>query len=229
MSDEILAEEYEVLESIFPEELTKVGDHDLELLSVLLRVHYPPEYPDAIPDLVLTPVVGELSTEENDTLMDSMKTSGEESLGMAMVFTLVSTLQESLRTLIDQRTTSREKAAAEAVRREIEKEEARTRGTAVTPNSFAEWKKRFDVERAKLLAREDEEKMRTMSPKEREEFRRSKAKLSGRQIFEKGNVADEDEGEDEGESVDVSQYDRHAAQQEEDEVEQEGLHFSDSD
>lgn len=119
-----------------------------------------------------------------------------------MVFTLVSQLQDSLRSLVEQRVSIKQKEAAEIERREIEvrfsgswflsslvdadlshciqKEEARTKGTPVTPITFLEWKKRFDKERAARLALEDEERMKAMIPKEREEFKKSQSKLTGK-------------------------------------------------
>ena len=51
-------------------------------------------------------------------------------------------------------------------------EEARTRGTPVTRESFLEWKARFDKEIAAKKAREDEERLKALSSKEREEYKR---------------------------------------------------------
>ena len=131
----------------------------------------------------------------------------------------------------------------------LQKEEARTRGTPVTLTSFAGWKRKFDQERLRRAAQEDEEKMKAMSPKEREEYKKNKLKLTGiydnhvcharcsvswnprtgRQIFERGKIADEEDTADEGGvSVDISQYDRRAAREEEEE-ETDHVHFSDSD
>lgn len=87
--------------------------------------------------------------------------------------------------------------------------------------------------------------MKAMSPKEREEYKKNKLKLTGiydsptsditllpyappgRQIFERGNIVEEDTVDEEGVSVDVSQYDRKVAREEE--VEMDRIHFSDSD
>lgn len=44
----------------------------------------------------------------------------EESLGMAMVFTLVSQLQEAVRDLVDTRVARRSQEAADTARREVE-------------------------------------------------------------------------------------------------------------
>lgn len=73
-----------------------------------------------------------------------------------------------------------------------------------------------------------------MTPKEREEWKRAVNRLTGRQLFEKGDskVLEEDEvgAEDEGESVDVSLYERvRAAEVEEEREEGTGVVLYDSD
>ena len=122
---------------------------------------------------------------------------GQESLGMAMVFTLVSQLQEALRFLVDDRVAKRKQRVEDAARREAEAsssalayrsylipilkiEEARTKGIPVTPASFAAWRIRFNRELARNAAAEEEERLKTMTPKERDEYKRSKTKLSGK-------------------------------------------------
>ena len=47
-------------------------------------------------------------------------------------------------------------------------EEARTRGTAVTLDNFKAWKAKFDKELAARKAKEEEEKLKGMTAKERE-------------------------------------------------------------
>lgn len=61
----------------------------------------------------------------------------------------------------------------------MQAEEAKTRGTPVTPESFLKWKAKFDKELAVKKAREDEEKMKGMTPKEREEYKKLATRLSG--------------------------------------------------
>jgi hypothetical protein len=71
-----------------------------------VQVVYPPTYPDTVPDLSLEAVEGELSSAEEAELLDGMRTLGEESLGMAMVFTLTSWLKEALSRVIHERVRS---------------------------------------------------------------------------------------------------------------------------
>ncbi|KAG9100487.1 hypothetical protein FS749_015080 [Ceratobasidium sp. UAMH 11750] len=78
--------------------------------------------------------------------------------------------------------------------------------------------------------REEEEKLKTLAPKERDEWKKAKTKPSGRQLFEKNRdlaTSDANYIEEGVTSVDVTKYDR-TDRHEEDEDEG-GLHFSDSD
>jgi hypothetical protein len=56
---------------------------------------------------------------------------------------------------------------------------ARKKGTAVTKESFAKWAVQFEREFAEILKREEDERLKALPPKEREEARRWAAKLSG--------------------------------------------------
>ena len=58
-------------------------------------------------------------------------------------------------------------------------EEARTRGTAVTLDNFKAWKTKFDKELAARKAKEEEEKLKGMTAKEREEYKRLATRLTG--------------------------------------------------
>lgn len=118
-----------------------------------------------------------------------------------MTFTLVSLLREELSQLIRVKAKKREKEETERERRLLEvpcihrlswiyrlmyiyqEEEARTRGTPVTVESFTAWKAKFDKEVAAKRAQEDEEKLRAMTSKEREEYKRLTSRLSGKLTF----------------------------------------------
>ncbi|KII88544.1 hypothetical protein PLICRDRAFT_161745 [Plicaturopsis crispa FD-325 SS-3] len=225
MSSDVLLEEYEVLESIYPTELEKISERDIRIdvepdevvdgldeLKLSLGVHYPDGYPDVLPDLSLDAVEGTLEDSERTTLLDELKTMGEDNIGMAMTFTLVSHLRERLASLVQVRA----------------EEEARTRGTPVTVESFRAWKIKFDKELAAIKAREEEERFKGLSPKEREEIKRIATRPSGRQLFERDTTLEEDNLMEEGTvSVDFSQYERNRNSGSDDE--DEGITFSDSD
>ena len=61
----------------------------------------------------------------------------------------------------------------------LQAEEARTRGTPVTVESFKSWKAKFDREMAVKEAKEDEEKTKAFTQKEREEFKKLATRLTG--------------------------------------------------
>ncbi|KAI0273608.1 RWD-domain-containing protein [Gloeopeniophorella convolvens] len=242
MSSDVILEEFEVLESIYPDELIKLSEKDIRIdiepdnledgeepIKLALTVHYTDNYPDALPDLSLEPIEGEADDDEIQSLLNSAKIIGDESIGMAMTFTIVSHLREQLSSLIRIRNELKEKEAVEMERKALEAEEARTRGTPVTVKSFNEWKSRFDREVSQRKLREEEEKLKAMSAKEREEYKKLAVRLTGRQLFEHDkNLAMSDDSllEEGTVSVDISQYERTAV---DDDDEEERLEFSDSD
>lgn len=134
---------------------------------------------------------------------------GEENLGMAMTFTLVSHLREQLSQLVrskieehNRQESEKERLALEVKiislyrRRDVHKreisqeEENRTRGTPVTLKSFKAWKVKFDQEMAIKKAQEEEERLRLLTPKEREEWKRSTMRLSGAQAKIRADIWD---------------------------------------
>ncbi|OJA21621.1 hypothetical protein AZE42_01664 [Rhizopogon vesiculosus] len=244
MSAEVLAEEFEVLESIYPTELSIVSDREIQidvepdetvdgehLFKLQLSVHYPDEYPDGLPQLTLAAIEGELEEEEHDALLESLVTMGEENVGMAMTFTLVSHLREQMTSLVRKRADQLIAEEREKERLTIEAEEARTRGTPVTIDSFKAWRNKFGREMAQRKTKDEEERLRAFSPREREEWKRSTTRPSGRQLFERNKNLEHDDDSlmEEGTiSVDISQYDRSQGHTHEDE-DDDRVHFSDSD
>ena len=55
----------------------------------------------------------------------------------------------------------------------------------MTVESFKAWKEKFDKELAIKKAQEDEEYLRNMTPKEREEWKKSGTRLSGKTEYQK--------------------------------------------
>ncbi|KAG8714737.1 hypothetical protein FRC11_007320 [Ceratobasidium sp. 423] len=237
-----IQEEYEVLESIFPDELKQISEDKLQVvvvpeegaidstLKVLLGIEYTTNYPDEVPNISLEPEEGGLEEEEIESLITGMKAVGEENLGMAMVFTLVTHLREALVEVIRKRIEKEKQLELEKERQLMEAEAARTRGTPVTVESFNQWRIKFTAEMKGIQDREEDEKLKTLTPKEREEWKKSKSKPTGRQLFEKNrDLATSDASfiEEGVTSVDITQYDRTVPRDEE-EIDT-GLHFSDSD
>jgi hypothetical protein len=116
-----------------------------------------------------------------------------------------------------------------------QEEEAKTRGTPVTPATFMVWRAAFLREQAAIKARTDEEKLARMTPREREEWKRTQARQSGRQLFEKGGArfGEEDVEKDadaDAKEVDASLFERVRASERQDEDEEKsGVVLYDSD
>ncbi|EPZ32585.1 hypothetical protein O9G_004687 [Rozella allomycis CSF55] len=158
MNDE-QTEEYEVLLSIFPDELKKLGYAEFVL---------PPEYPSDLPEVFLN--VGFDSTQLEAELIEM----AEQNRGMVMLFTLISHINSVVeeRNEIDRLEAERmEQLSLEPELKGLADAEKKN-GTPVTAETFAKWKAAFDKERME-------------SKEEMERIRRMKGKLTGRQMFEK--------------------------------------------
>jgi hypothetical protein len=160
---------------------------------------------------------------------------------MAMTFTIASAAREALSAVIADRL-KREQEEDDRKAREYEEvsllrtaltgwadaqaEAARTRGTPVTHESFAKWRKGFVARLRAKRDKEEEDRVKALTPREREDYkkkkerptgelerlrRRQSADSSGKQLFETSQtLATSDEGlyEEGGEAVDMSKYTR---------------------
>ncbi len=95
----------------------------------------------------------------------------------------------------------------------------------MTREKFLAWREQFELERKAQQAKEEEEKLKGMTPKEREEYKRLKAKPSGRQLFERGDFAEKtsaaDKADEDAQEIDWDRYDRETREQERLRAEQE--------
>ncbi|KAJ5149731.1 RWD-domain-containing protein [Penicillium atrosanguineum] len=171
MGREDQVEEREVLDSIFPEEITDISEtsyrldeEESEQPIICLDITYPEEYPDVAPQLSISsppnaPKHSRLDIQEDrEQLLEALQPIIEENMGMAMVFTLVSALKESAESLMSERANAVE-AEREQVRAEAEEEENRKfQGTPVNRETFLEWNARFQKEIRDEEQREREEK-----------------------------------------------------------------------
>lgn len=90
-------------------------------------------------------------------------------------------------------------------------EAARTRGTPLTPDAFNIWRKTFTAELAAKREKAEEDRIRALPPKEREDHRKRKERPTGKQLFENSKVlatSDEALYEEGAEEVDFSKYTR---------------------
>ena len=174
-------------------------DEPEEAPIILLNVSYPEAYPDVAPNLDLsspanTPRHPLLDVSEDKArLLAALESSIEESLGMAMIFTLVATLKDAAETMIGERQRQQQNLKDIAASKVEEEENRKFHGAAVTRESFLAWREKFrheaaESERKELEERETEEK--------KKRGRLEEKKLTGRQLWERGLVGKVDEGEE---------------------------------
>ncbi|PGH18562.1 hypothetical protein AJ79_00341 [Helicocarpus griseus UAMH5409] len=210
-------EERETLKSIFPDEITDIsetayrisitldvtnanGDEDEEPPVLILQVSYPPQYPDVAPDLEISappnaPKHPHLDIQEDRArLLESLQSTIEENMGMAMIFALVDMLKEGAELLISERQNAIQALKEMEAAKAEEEENRKFHGTAVTRESFLEWRDRFqkeieELERKKLEEKEVEDKKKKSSAKEEK-------KLTGKELWERGLAGKVDYDED---------------------------------
>ena len=96
-----------------------------------------------------------------------------------MTFTLAASARESLTSIMEQRTIREQEEDDRRAKAYEEAEAARTRGTPLTRETFEAWKKSFMAELKRKREKEEEERIKALAPKEREEVRKRKERLSG--------------------------------------------------
>jgi uncharacterized protein YdiU (UPF0061 family) len=163
-------------------------------------VKYPPDYPDEAPELDISappnaPKHPYLDIQEDkERLLSSLSDTISENLGMAMVFTLVSTLKDGAELLISERVNAKQALREIEAAREEEEENRKFQGEAVTRESFLAWRERFMKEMA-------EEEQRRQEEKEAEDKRKKvkeEKKLTGKELWLQGLAGKGYEEEDDG-------------------------------
>ncbi|KAH7171227.1 RWD domain-containing protein [Dactylonectria macrodidyma] len=204
MGREDQIEEREVLESIFPDEITDIsetefrvsialdipGEEENEPPTMLLQVRYPPEYPEKAPHLDILSPPNAVAHEhfnladDREQLLSSLDQTIEENLGMAMVFALVSTLKDAAEQLVQDRKDAIERADEERRAAAEHEENKRFHGTAVTRETFLKWRADFLKEMEEVRQREEEQR----SAENKKSSAREPATMTGRQLWEGGYV-----------------------------------------
>ncbi|KAH0426290.1 rwd domain-containing protein [Colletotrichum camelliae] len=212
MGREEQVEEREVLDSIFPEEITDVSETEyrisivLDVLgdeeppTMLLQVRYPEAYPDEAPMLDLQSMPNAAPHEwfnvsqDKERLLRGLEETIQENLGMAMVFTLVTTLKEAAENLVEERKQAKDKEHEEAVLAAEREENKKFQGTPVTPETFLKWRADFIKEMEELRQKEEEERLAELKKAKVKE----PVKLTGKQLWERGLAGKVDDDDDEG-------------------------------
>ncbi|EMD00821.1 hypothetical protein BAUCODRAFT_61936 [Baudoinia panamericana UAMH 10762] len=212
-------EEREVLDSIFPDEIQDISESEYRItitldvrkdeedepdIAIILNVRYPEAYPDEAPHLDITqppnaPKYAHLDIQEDKArLLEALQPTVEENLGIAMIFTLVSTLKDSAELLVSERQAAIQAQKDILVAKAEEEENRKFEGEKVTRETFLAWREGFKKEM-------EEEKARRAAEMEAEERKKrggklEEKKLTGRQLWEMGlagkTVEEEEEGED---------------------------------
>lgn len=165
---------------------------------MVLTVRYPEEYPDKAPHLDLSPADDGAGThamfgvaEDKDELLRALAPVIEENLGMAMVFTLVTTLKDEAEQLVERRKDAAARAREEVLAAAEREENKKFHGTPVTRETFLQWRDGFVREMEEAQRREEEERAAEM----KKARIKDPARLTGRQLWERG-LAKGDEGEE---------------------------------
>ncbi|KAJ2772530.1 rwd domain-containing protein [Coemansia nantahalensis] len=162
------ASELEILQSIYPTELTQhsatefsisiaIDEEDVLPCTLDLAIAYTPEYPDELPGFSISVAEDEDAPEpgETDAVLDAadvatlgaaVRATGEESRGIAMVFSMAAALKEAAGQLLIDKTDDLKRKREARLQREIAAEQAKFVGTPVTRESFLAWKAAFDAE-----------------------------------------------------------------------------------
>uniref|UniRef100_A0A6I8NZ24 RWD domain-containing protein 1 n=1 Tax=Ornithorhynchus anatinus TaxID=9258 RepID=A0A6I8NZ24_ORNAN len=174
--------ELEALQSIYPDSFTvlsenptsftitvtsEAGEND-ETVQTALKFTYGEKYPDEPPHYE---IFSQENLEDNDIsdILKLLELQAEENLGMVMIFTLVSAVQEKLNEIVDQIKNRREEELKQKEKEAEEAEKQCFHGTPVTIENFLSWKAKFDAELLEI-------KRKRM----KEEEQAGKNKLSGR-------------------------------------------------
>lgn len=157
--------EIEALESIYPEELNILETepfykfeipvkveytndvYEDDTATLTLQFEYTAKYPDEAPLISISESEGvedELLEQLNTTIIEQT----EENVGMVIVFTIVSAVQEKMQELLEQLMKQRQEDKEERIRKAEEAEQKRFEGTVVTIETFLAWKAKFDAEMA---------------------------------------------------------------------------------
>ena len=122
-------------------------------------------------------------------------------MGMAMIFTIVSTLKDNAEQLVAQRQAgARQEHEIKLLALEAE-ENKKFHGTPVTPETFGPWRDEFRREMEELRAKEEDAE--EAAEKKKNRGKDAVVLLTGRQLWERGLAGKIEEDEDEEDELPV--------------------------
>ncbi|XP_062254731.1 RWD domain-containing protein 1 [Platichthys flesus] len=203
--------ELEAIESIYEDSFTvltedptsftitvtsDVGEQG-EIAEATLKFTYVEKYPDEPP---LWEIFSQDNLEDVDaaSLLTLLQQQAEENLGMVMIFTLVTAVQEKLNEIVDLMKNRQEEEKQRKEREAEEAEKVTFQGTVVNIENFLLWKSGFELEMAEMRHKKQQ----------KEEEQALKTKLTGKQLFETDHNLDTSDIqflEEAGNSVEVDE------------------------
>lgn len=167
---------------------------------MVLTVRYPEDYPDKAPHLDLSADDGENKhplfnvAVDKEELLKALEPVIEENMGMAMVFTLVTTLKDEAEQIALRRREEAAKMHEERVLEAERKENEKFQGTMVNRETFLKWRDDFVKEMEENRQKEEDDRLAEMKKAKIKE----PVKMSGRQLWESGLAKGEEaeEGDD---------------------------------
>jgi RWD domain len=170
--------------------------------TILLQVKYPEAYPEEPPLLDLLPIpnapVHSLFSVASDreSLLDGLKDTVEENMGMAMIYSLYSTLKENAEQLIAERQAAVRHEHEQKLLAAEREENKKFHGTPVTPETFKSWREGFRKEMEALRIKQVEED--EAADKKRNRGKDIVVQLTGKQLWERGLAGKVEEDDFEG-------------------------------
>lgn len=184
-------------------------DEPSEPPTLILHVRYPDDYPDEAPMLDLSPPQNASPypyfsvAADKEKLLKGLEDTIQENMGMAMIFTVVTTLKEEAEQLVAERKEIAAKAHEEVMLAAEREENKKFHGTPVNPETFMKWREGFLKEMEEKAQREEEERLAELKKARVKE----PIKLTGKQLWERGLVGKIDEGDDD-ESIPLDQIEK---------------------
>ena len=133
---------------------------------MLLHVRYPDAYPDEAPMLDIQTLHNATSShpdfsvsDDKEQLLASLEETVQENLGIAMVFTLVTTLKDAAEQLVADRKAAKEKVREEAALAAEREENKKFHGTPVNPETFLKWRADFMQEMEDIRNKAEEDRL----------------------------------------------------------------------